>query len=52
MAESVEDLRLLSAPGSSSGGARPEASVIDADGVLSIAKARKEHDDARAASWL
>ena len=33
-----EDLRLLLAPGSSLGGARPKASVRDRDGNLSIAK--------------
>jgi serine/threonine-protein kinase HipA len=36
--ESAEDLRLLLAPGSSLGGARPKASVRDADGALLIAK--------------
>jgi serine/threonine-protein kinase HipA len=33
-----EDLRLLLAPGSSLGGARPKASVRDSDGHLAIAK--------------
>lgn len=33
-----EDLNLLLAPGSSLGGARPKASVIDNDGMLSVAK--------------
>ena len=33
-----EDLRLLLAPGSSLGGARPKASVRDRDGHLAIAK--------------
>lgn len=32
-----EDLRLLLAPGSSLGGARPKAAVLDADGSLAIA---------------
>lgn len=36
--ESAEDLRILLAPGSSLGGARPKASVRDRDGALSIAK--------------
>ena len=36
--ESDRDLQLLLAPGSSLGGARPKASVIDRDGRLSIAK--------------
>jgi serine/threonine-protein kinase HipA len=35
---SDEDLKLLLAPGSSLGGARPKASVVDNDGALSIAK--------------
>jgi serine/threonine-protein kinase HipA len=35
---SDEDLKLLLAPGSSLGGARPKASVLDNDGALSIAK--------------
>lgn len=42
--ESDEDLKLLLAPGSSLGGARPKASVIDRDGSLAIAKFPK-HDD-------
>lgn len=33
-----EDLRLLLAPGSSLGGARPKAAVVDADGSLAIVK--------------
>lgn len=36
--DTEEDLRLLLAPGSSLGGARPKASVRDRDGYLSIAK--------------
>jgi serine/threonine-protein kinase HipA len=43
-AGSDADLRLLLAPGSSLGGARPKASVIDSDGQLAIAKFPK-HDD-------
>jgi len=35
---SDEDLKLLLAPGSSLGGARPKASVLDTGGALSIAK--------------
>jgi serine/threonine-protein kinase HipA len=42
--ESDEDLKLLLAPGSSLGGARPKASVIDTNGALAIAKFPK-HDD-------
>jgi serine/threonine-protein kinase HipA len=41
---SDEDLRLLLAPGSSLGGSRPKASVIDRDGSLAIAKF-PQHDD-------
>jgi serine/threonine-protein kinase HipA len=41
---SDEDLRLLLAPGSSLGGSRPKASVLDKDGVLSVAKF-PQHDD-------
>ena len=36
--ETDEDLKLLVAPGSSLGGARPKASVLDKDGLLLIAK--------------
>lgn len=36
--DDAEDLRLLLAPGSSLGGARPKASVRDNDGRLTIAK--------------
>lgn len=36
--ETAADLRLLLAPGSSLGGARPKASVLDRDGSLWIAK--------------
>jgi serine/threonine-protein kinase HipA len=42
--ESDDDLKLLLAPGSSLGGARPKASVIERDGSLAIAKFPK-HDD-------
>lgn len=37
-AETMDDLHLLLAPGSSLGGARPKASVLDTDGSLLIAK--------------
>lgn len=40
--ETDEDLQLIFAPGSSLGGARPKASVIDQHGQLSIAKFPKE----------
>ena len=51
--ESAEDLRVLLAPGSSLGGARPKASVRDASGVLLIAKfpKRDEDDDYRVVVW-
>jgi serine/threonine-protein kinase HipA len=39
-----EDLRLLFAPGSSLGGARPKASVRDKDGHLAIAKFPRRDD--------
>ncbi|XHR31052.1 MAG: type II toxin-antitoxin system HipA family toxin [Chthoniobacteraceae bacterium] len=42
--ENDRDLQLLLAPGSSLGGARPKASVVDKDGRLCIAKFPK-HDD-------
>jgi serine/threonine-protein kinase HipA len=51
MAESEADLRLLLAPGSSLGGARPKASVLEVDGVLSIAKFPKEHDEYPLERW-
>lgn len=50
--ETAEDLRLLLAPGSSLGGARPKASVRDTDGTLLIAKFPKRHeDDYRVVAW-
>lgn len=49
--ESDEDLRLLLAPGSSLGGARPKASVRDRDGQLAIAKFPHEGDDIDAVLW-
>jgi serine/threonine-protein kinase HipA len=49
--ESAEDLRLLLAPGSSLGGARPKASVSDADGRLLIAKFPKADDEYRVVAW-
>ena len=51
MAESEEDLRLLLAPGSSLGGARPKASVVEANGALSIAKFPKEQDEYPLERW-
>jgi len=49
--ESNEDLQLIFAPGSSLGGARPKASVIDQHGHLSIAKFPKETDDYSIETW-
>ena len=46
-----EDLRLLFAPGSSLGGARPKASVIDKDGHLAIAKFPRQDDEFDAVKW-
>lgn len=49
--ESDEDLRLLLAPGSSLGGARPKASVRDQDGTLAIAKFPHRDDDWDTVKW-
>jgi serine/threonine-protein kinase HipA len=50
--ETAEDLRLLLAPGSSLGGARPKASVRDMNGTLLIAKfPRRNEDDYRVVAW-
>lgn len=49
--ETDEDLRLIFAPGSSLGGARPKASVIDKHGHLSIAKFPKETDEYSVETW-
>jgi serine/threonine-protein kinase HipA len=46
-----EDLRLLLAPGSSLGGARPKASVRDRDGHLAIAKFPNRGDEFDAVLW-
>jgi serine/threonine-protein kinase HipA len=46
-----EDLRLLLAPGSSLGGARPKASVRDRDGHLAIAKFPNKADDINTVLW-
>lgn len=43
--ETEEDLRLLLAPGSSLGGARPKASVLDTNGQLLMAKFPSPTDD-------
>ncbi|MBS1989016.1 MAG: type II toxin-antitoxin system HipA family toxin [Cyanobacteria bacterium SZAS LIN-3] len=49
--ESDEDLRLLLAPGSSLGGARPKASVRDRDGQLAIAKFPQDGDEINTVLW-
>ena len=49
--ETDEDLRLLLAPGSSLGGARPKASVQDAQGKLLIAKFPSQTDDWPIPNW-
>jgi serine/threonine-protein kinase HipA len=49
--ETDEDLQLIFAPGSSLGGARPKASVIDRRGNLAIAKFPKETDDYSMQTW-
>ena len=49
--DGVEDFRVLLAPGSSLGGARPKASVFDTDGRLSIAKFPKKDDSWSVSRW-
>ncbi len=49
--DSEEDLRLLLAPGSSLGGARPKASVRDKDGHLAIAKFPRSDDEIDTIAW-
>jgi serine/threonine-protein kinase HipA len=49
--ESVEDLKLLLAPGSSLGGARPKASVCEQDGSLAIAKFPRKDDEFNVVLW-
>ena len=46
-----ELLALLLAPGSSLGGARPKASVVDIDGTLAIAKFPKRDDEIDIVRW-
>lgn len=50
-ADSDEDLRLLLAPGSSLGGARPKASIQDRDGHLAIAKFPHKDDETNTVMW-
>jgi serine/threonine-protein kinase HipA len=49
--EGDEDLRLLLAPGSSLGGARPKASVLETDGSLAIAKFPASSDPYPVVLW-
>ena len=49
--DSDDDLRLLLAPGSSLGGARPKASVRDRDGHLAIAKFPSKGDEVNTVLW-
>lgn len=49
--DTLEDLRVLLAPGSSLGGARPKASVRDSDGSLAIAKFPAPGDDWDVVRW-
>lgn len=49
--ETDEDLRLLLAPGSSLGGARPKASVRDRNGELALAKFPRRDDEFPAVQW-
>lgn len=49
--ETPEDLKILLAPGSSLGGARPKASVLDKSGHLAIAKFPKKDDDFNVVTW-
>jgi len=50
-AETAEEIRLLLAPGSSLGGARPKASVRHIDGSLAIAKFPHKSDTMRVELW-
>jgi serine/threonine-protein kinase HipA len=49
--ETDEDLSVIFSPGSSLGGARPKASVLDQNGELYIAKFPKEVDDYSIETW-
>lgn len=47
----ADDIRLLLAPGSSLGGARPKASIRDLDGSLAIAKFPRDDDEFNTVVW-
>ncbi|RZO50075.1 MAG: type II toxin-antitoxin system HipA family toxin [Sandaracinaceae bacterium] len=49
--ETASDLALVLAPGSSLGGARPKASVLDVDGELCIAKFPRPDDEYSVERW-
>ncbi len=49
--ESLKWLNMLLAPGSSLGGARPKANVVDTEGNLWIAKFPSKNDDADIEAW-
>jgi len=49
--DTEEDLKLLFGPGSSLGGARPKASVIEKDGHLAIAKFPRKEDEINTVVW-
>jgi serine/threonine-protein kinase HipA len=49
--ETDEDHQMIFAPGSSLGGARPKASVVDQHGRLHIAKFPRENDDYSVETW-
>jgi serine/threonine-protein kinase HipA len=49
--ETEDDLQLIFAPGSSLGGARPKASVVDQNNHLSIAKFPKDSDNYSLETW-
>lgn len=49
--ETDEDLQMIFAPGSSLGGARPKASVMDKTGTLTIAKFPKQTDEYSLETW-
>ncbi len=49
--DTEDDLKLLLAPGSSLGGARPKASIYDQDGDLAIAKFPRKDDEFNIVIW-
>ena len=49
--ETDEDLAIIFAPGSSLGGARPKASIVDTQGNLAIAKFPKTSDEYSVETW-